>query len=191
MTLIQKIISILKRQNKPTNLKTLYDELEEHPHSSIRGNLYRYLKKDDCEIQKISEGVYSFIEILKVMPLEDGNKSIDYTAHYFADNNEIHSFHKDYVTTEDVKEGIYVNQKEFSSFDELETNAKSLKAFFAKGDSIEILKHLRDNCMDLLITDPPYRVISGGNKHEKGNCSGMLSKNDGKIFNHNNIKFSD
>ena len=38
------------------------------------------------------------------------------------------------------------------------------------------------------MSDPPYRVISGGKPHKKGQPSGMLSKNDGKIFKYNDIK---
>lgn len=45
-----------------------------------------------------------------------------------------------------------------------------------------------DDCVDLIVTDPPYRSISGGKPHKKGQPSGMLSKNDGKIFEYNDIK---
>lgn len=41
--------------------------------------------------------------------------------------------------------------------------------------------------VDLVVTDPPYRVISGGKPNKKGDPSGMLSKNDGKIFDYNDI----
>lgn len=58
-------------------------------------------------------------------------------------------------------------------------------------DAIEGLKLLEDNSIDLVVTDPPYPVISGGKPHKKGQPSGMLSKNDGKIFKHNNIKIED
>ena len=56
------------------------------------------------------------------------------------------------------------------------------------GDCMEHLKTISDNSIDLVVTDPPYPVISGGKPHMKGQPSGMLSKNDGKIFNYNNIK---
>ena len=42
-----------------------------------------------------------------------------------------------------------------------------------------------------IITDPPYRVISGGKPKHKGQPSGLLSKNDGKIFTHNDLKEED
>lgn len=61
-------------------------------------------------------------------------------------------------------------------------------------DCLNILKNMPDNSVDLIVTDPPYRVISGGNKNEKwksGWNSSVLSRNDGKIFDHNNIKFSE
>ena len=59
---------------------------------------------------------------------------------------------------------------------------------------MEVFKDLPDNSIDLVVTDPPYRVISGGNKSEKwksGYNSSVLYRNDGKIFDNNDIKFSD
>lgn len=58
-------------------------------------------------------------------------------------------------------------------------------------DAIEFLKSLPDKCVDLLVTDPPYPVISGGSSKKKGTPSGILQKNDGKIFKHNDIKLED
>lgn len=54
-------------------------------------------------------------------------------------------------------------------------------------DCLNILKNMKNESVDLVITDPPYKVISGGKPHKKGQPSGMLSKNDGKIFKHNDI----
>lgn len=58
------------------------------------------------------------------------------------------------------------------------------------GDCLDILKNIPDNSIDLIVTDPPYRTISGGNKSEKwkyGYKNSILYKNDGKIFEHNDI----
>ena len=52
---------------------------------------------------------------------------------------------------------------------------------------MNIVKTMPDNSIDLVVTDPPYKCISGGKPHKKGQPSGMLSKNDGKIFDHNDI----
>lgn len=49
------------------------------------------------------------------------------------------------------------------------------------------MKSMGAECIDLVVTDPPYKVISGGKPHKKGQPSGMLSKNDGKIFRYNNV----
>lgn len=61
------------------------------------------------------------------------------------------------------------------------------------GDCLEEMKQIPDKSIDLVITDPPYRVISGGNKHKDGVGwhGSVLEKNDGKIFKYNDIKFSD
>lgn len=55
-------------------------------------------------------------------------------------------------------------------------------------DCMNVLKNIEDESIDLVVTDPPYPVISGGKPHKRGQPSGMLSKNDGKIFDYNNIK---
>lgn len=52
-------------------------------------------------------------------------------------------------------------------------------------DCLEILPYLS---ADLLVTDPAYKVISGGSNTGKMNRPvGILAKNDGKIFRHNDI----
>lgn len=53
---------------------------------------------------------------------------------------------------------------------------------------VTVLKTIGDNSVDLIVTDPPYRVISGGRPKRKGQPSGILKKNDGKIFEHNSIE---
>ena len=59
-----------------------------------------------------------------------------------------------------------------------------------KGDCLEVMDKLIEQGIkvDAIITDPPYRVISGGKPKHKFQPSGILSKNDGKIFEHNDLK---
>lgn len=62
-----------------------------------------------------------------------------------------------------------------------------------KGDCLEVMDELiaKGVVVDVIITDPPYKVISGGKPKHKGQPSGLLSKNDGKIFTHNDLKEED
>ena len=55
-------------------------------------------------------------------------------------------------------------------------------------DCLKIMKEMKDKSVDLIVTDVPYKVISGGQPKKKGQPSGILSKNDGKIFENNDIK---
>ena len=55
-----------------------------------------------------------------------------------------------------------------------------------QGDCLELMKDIPDKSVDLIIIDPPYKCISGGNSRGKG-PTGILSKNDGKIFKYNDI----
>lgn len=59
-----------------------------------------------------------------------------------------------------------------------------------KGDCLKLMKDIPDGSIDLILTDPPYRTISGGHNTPKwisGYGNSVLYKNDGKIFEHNNI----
>ena len=62
------------------------------------------------------------------------------------------------------------------------------------GSCLDFIKTLPDSSVDLIVTDPPYRTISGGNKSEKwksGYAKSVLHRNDGKIFDNNNIDIED
>ncbi len=54
-------------------------------------------------------------------------------------------------------------------------------------DCLEYMRTLQDESVDLIVTDPPYKVTSKGNA---GTMGGMMKSTymDGKIFKHNNIK---
>lgn len=58
------------------------------------------------------------------------------------------------------------------------------------GDCLERMKEIPDGSVDLVLTDPPYRVFSGGKKSNPS-LSKSLGGNDGKIFVHNDIDFGD
>lgn len=56
---------------------------------------------------------------------------------------------------------------------------------------MELLQGIEDNSIDLIFTDPPYKMISRG---QKGGVAGMLSTDladEGKIFKENDVKFKD
>ena len=55
------------------------------------------------------------------------------------------------------------------------------------GDCLEVMKELPDKSIDLIVTDPPYRVTARGSA---GNSGGMLQKKinrSGMVFAHNAI----
>ena len=58
-------------------------------------------------------------------------------------------------------------------------------------DVLNIMKTMDDNSVDLVVTDPPYKVTARGNA---GNSGGMMQKKlsmQGKIFSYNDIKPQD
>lgn len=61
------------------------------------------------------------------------------------------------------------------------------------GDAITAMQEMKASSCDLILTDPPFKVISGGANvgQDDGRPSGILAKNDGKIFKHNSIKPAD
>lgn len=70
-------------------------------------------------------------------------------------------------------------------------------------DCLNVLKTMKNNSVDLCVTDPPYRITNGGGgitKDGKKYCSGILghatgtdTKNarNGKLFDYNSIKFDE
>ena len=60
-----------------------------------------------------------------------------------------------------------------------------------KGDCLELMKGIPDESVDLIVTDPPYKITSRGNG---GNSGGMFQKkivNKGQVFNNNDISIKD
>ena len=58
-------------------------------------------------------------------------------------------------------------------------------------DVLELMKTMSDESIDLIVTDPPYKVTARGNA---GNSGGMMQDKlsmQGKIFKHNDIKPSE
>lgn len=58
-------------------------------------------------------------------------------------------------------------------------------------DTLSLLKDIPSESIDLVVTDPPYKMTARGNH---GNTGGMLAKKitmDGNVFDHNDISISD
>lgn len=58
-------------------------------------------------------------------------------------------------------------------------------------DALDLLKEIDSNSIDLIVTDPPYRVGPRGNA---GGSGGMFQKKvnmNGKVFTHNDIEFKE
>lgn len=64
---------------------------------------------------------------------------------------------------------------------------KSIKIY--NEDCLTVLDKLIDNNIqvDCIVCDPPYKCISGGKPKYSYQPSGILSKNDGKLFDYNNL----
>lgn len=59
-------------------------------------------------------------------------------------------------------------------------------------DYLNVMRSLNNESIDLIVTDPPYKTISGGKgKKGDGSPTGILSENDGKIFKENDINISE
>lgn len=61
-------------------------------------------------------------------------------------------------------------------------------------DCIKVMQQLPDNSIDLIVTDCPYKIVSGGARSK--NLGGIFDRNktditSGKIFKHNDIQFSE
>ena len=193
-SIVNKVIEFLSAKSGAVSLKEIYERLPEHPESSIRGNINRYLKENpDPKFERVGKGLYSVIEIINITDTEEG-KLVDYAVSYYTEDKEMHFYHQAHDLsdniTDNITSGLYLHTDEFDSFEDMEEHTSSLRGIFHKGDAIEIMKRYKDESFELLVTDPPYRVIKGGNKC-KDAPKGMLSKNDGKIFSYNDVKAAD
>ena len=56
------------------------------------------------------------------------------------------------------------------------------------GDAIKFMKTLENESVDLIVTDPPYKVTSRGNAGSSGGMMQTKLSMQGKIFKHNDIK---
>ena len=61
-----------------------------------------------------------------------------------------------------------------------------------QGDCLEVMKEIEDNNVDIVITDPPYKTITGGDSNgvNSERPKGMLSGNR-KLFKHQSMKIAD
>lgn len=191
-TIVEKVINLLSKETCAMTLKDIYPKLKEHTPASIRGNINRYISNNkNPKIRRMKRGLYSIVEVLTIENIDEDTKKISYVNECKLNNQRIAFFHKDYLTKENVKVGIYNNNKEFNNYNDMINDFNSISSVVAEGDSRDILKRFKDASFDCLITDPAYACISGGTSTKKGKPSGILSKNDGKIFKHNNIKFEE
>ena len=60
-----------------------------------------------------------------------------------------------------------------------------------QGDCLEVMKEIEDNNVDIVITDPPYKTITGGRNNGRNTKrpKGILNENNG-LFEHQDIKIS-
>lgn len=56
------------------------------------------------------------------------------------------------------------------------------------GDFKSEIKYVETDSIDLICTDPPYRLIWGGKSYNKNAPKGILKDNDGKLFDYNEIE---
>lgn len=58
-------------------------------------------------------------------------------------------------------------------------------------DAIEALRNLEENSVDLVVTDPPYKLVQGGCTNNAVRLTGATDLKGGGVFANNSIKFSD
>ena len=221
LTIIDKVDNLLKK-HKELRLKEMYEYMPEHPKSSIRGNINRYLassSKKEKKFFRSANGTYKTyaneerntlageksnsnvlcLEKFRAFKLNKVANRIKYSTLKMVAglDGQVSMFDTIYNTVDRIESIEETKSSVISTSTSKKVEVKSL--FNLEGmlnkvmnmDAIKFLKSLPDKCVDLLMTDPPYPVISGGTSNKKGTPSGMLSKNDGKIFEFNDIKLEE
>ncbi|MBQ8997111.1 MAG: site-specific DNA-methyltransferase [Clostridium sp.] len=214
LTIIGKVHNLLKIY-KTLKLKDMYEHMPEHTPAAIRGAINRYLKTSKEKVflrtgtaeykindaQSPNENTSNCmssnlisLEKFRRFKLNNIVNKIKYSnLRMVAGLEGQMSLFDELSVLERVEEEVTSNSSTLSNT----VKPKQLFGFESmlnkvmNMDAIKFLKSLPDKCVDLLVTDPPYPVISGGTSNKKGTPSGMLSKNDGKIFEHNDIKLEE
>jgi site-specific DNA-methyltransferase (adenine-specific) len=65
--------------------------------------------------------------------------------------------------------------------------------YIEQGDCLELMKKIPDGSVDLVLTDCPYHIVSGGCTN-KGKGNGIFQRenaSNGKLFDHNDIAFAE
>ena len=60
-----------------------------------------------------------------------------------------------------------------------------------QGDCLELMKNIEDNSIDLIVTDPPYKITQRGNYGTFGGMMKTKQSMKGKIFKENDIDIKD
>ena len=70
---------------------------------------------------------------------------------------------------------------------------ESIENQIINADCMDILKQSPDKCIDLVLTDPPYKLVSGSGKNRKITMKNVSIEkiNNGSLFENNTIKFSE
>jgi len=58
-------------------------------------------------------------------------------------------------------------------------------------DCLEGMKYIDDKSIDLVVTDPPYKLVQGGCTNKAVTLKGATNLKSGNVFSDNSIKFSD
>lgn len=217
ITIIGKIHNLLK-EHIELKLVEMYEYMPEHSKSSIRGNINRYLKSSKEKVFfRSAKGTYKIANIEDACDNSEVSTSSNLVSiERFKALRTIKSLNKTRYSILNMVAGLdnqismfdiegEINTFEYAAETDLVRPVSCISSFLAKPlfgfgnmlnkvmnmDAVKFLKSLPDKCVDLLVTDPPYSVISGGSSKKKGAPSGMLSKNDGKIFEFNDIKLEE
>ena len=217
MTIVEKVSKLLKKY-KTLRLSDIYTPLPEHSPASIRGNMYRNMKKEDCSFFRSGKSEYTTKEVVEIvneslnaelllneintsnvislneLRVKKIQKSKELELTYKV-TNKLNNSQK--CILEEVSGGT-CTQYTTSFFDTasnfIQGAYNSISSMFNRVinmDAVKFLKSIPDNFVDLFVSDPPYPTISGGSSTRKGTPSGILQNNDGKIFEFNNLKFED
>lgn len=60
-----------------------------------------------------------------------------------------------------------------------------------QGDMLEKMNGIPDNSVDLLLTDPPYKIVQGGATNDAFTLTGGSDYSGGRLFGSNDIEFSE
>lgn len=191
MTILEKIKKVVSHYEQ-ASLRDIYKNLPEYSKEIIRGTINRHVNKSkNKQITRVGRGIYRAVDTIKIERTAENSSLVTVTRDFKLINLSVRKIGRQanfsnseldiFLKNNNLKEAVgqtsifdlvtEVNYSEGKNFitgtKDFICDAVTSKLPFEFGkihctDAVSALSKIKSESIDCLITDPPYRVTSGG-----------------------------